>query len=66
MNLHEYQAKLLFKEYGIPVSPGLPANSVEEAVKNAVTLGGNGWVVKAQVHAGCISACWLIAANAGL
>ena len=52
MNLHEYQAKLLFKEYGIPVSPGLPANSVEEAVKNAVTLGGNGWVVKAQVHAG--------------
>ena len=52
MNLHEYQAKLLFKEDGIPVSPGLPANSVEEAVKNAVTLGGNGWVVKAQVHAG--------------
>ncbi|NQW34348.1 MAG: ADP-forming succinate--CoA ligase subunit beta, partial [Methylophilales bacterium] len=52
MNLHEYQAKLLFKEYGIPVSPGLPANSVEEAVKNAVILGGNGWVVKAQVHAG--------------
>jgi succinyl-CoA synthetase beta subunit len=52
MNLHEYQAKLLFKEYGIPVSPGLPANSVEEAVKNAATLGGNGWVVKAQVHAG--------------
>jgi succinyl-CoA synthetase beta subunit len=52
MNLHEYQAKLLFKEYGIPVSPGLPANSVDEAVKNAATLGGNGWVVKAQVHAG--------------
>lgn len=52
MNLHEYQAKLLFKEYGIPVSPGLPATSVEEAVKNATSLGGNGWVVKAQVHAG--------------
>lgn len=52
MNLHEYQAKLLFKEYGIPVSPGLPANSVEEAVKNATSLGGSGWVVKAQVHAG--------------
>jgi succinyl-CoA synthetase beta subunit len=52
MNLHEYQAKLLFKEYGIPVSTGLPANSVEEAVNNATSLGGNGWVVKAQVHAG--------------
>ena len=52
MNLHEYQAKLLFTEYGITVSPGYPATSVDEAVKNANTLGGNGWVVKAQVHAG--------------
>lgn len=52
MNLHEYQAKLLFTEYGIPVSPGLPANSIEEAMKNAASLGGNGWVVKAQIHAG--------------
>src|SRR5688572_27580370 len=52
MNLHEYQAKLLFTEYGIPVSPGLPASSIEEAVKNASSLGGTGWVVKAQVHAG--------------
>jgi len=52
MNLHEYQAKLLFTEYGIPVSPGLPAHSVDEAVKNASSLGGKGWVVKAQVHAG--------------
>jgi succinyl-CoA synthetase beta subunit len=52
MNLHEYQAKLLFTEYGIPVSPGLPAYSVDEAVKSASSLGGKGWVVKAQVHAG--------------
>jgi len=52
MNLHEYQAKLLFTEYGIPVSPGLPAHSVDEAVKSASSLGGKGWVVKAQVHAG--------------
>jgi succinyl-CoA synthetase beta subunit len=52
MNLHEYQAKQLFSDYGIPISPGLPAYSVEEAEKNAQSLGGNGWVVKAQVHAG--------------
>ncbi|MGK0297552.1 MAG: succinyl-CoA synthetase beta subunit [Gammaproteobacteria bacterium] len=52
MNLHEYQAKQLFIDYGIPISPGLPAHSVEEAEKNAQSLGGNGWVVKAQVHAG--------------
>jgi len=52
MNLHEYQAKQLFSDYGIPISLGIPATSVDEAVKNAEELGGEGWVVKAQVHAG--------------
>ncbi|OGT78045.1 MAG: succinate--CoA ligase subunit beta [Gammaproteobacteria bacterium RIFCSPLOWO2_02_FULL_52_10] len=52
MNLHEYQAKLLFNEYGIPVPPGKPAHSVKEASRHAADLGGEGWVVKAQVHAG--------------
>jgi succinyl-CoA synthetase beta subunit len=52
MNLHEYQAKLLFEDYGIPVPPGKPAYSVAEATRCAEELGGDGWVVKAQVHAG--------------
>jgi succinyl-CoA synthetase beta subunit len=52
MNLHEYQAKILFGEYGIPVPPGKNAHSVNEAVRHAGTLGGDSWVVKAQVHAG--------------
>jgi succinyl-CoA synthetase beta subunit len=52
MNLHEYQAKLLFTQYGIPVPPGKPAFSVNEALRGAAELGGQRWVVKAQVHAG--------------
>ena len=52
MNLHEYQAKLLFTEYGIPVPPGKPAHSAKEAVSQTAELGGDGWVVKAQIHAG--------------
>ena len=52
MNLHEYQAKILFSEYGIPVPEGKPAHSVREALGAAAELGGNSWVVKAQVHAG--------------
>lgn len=52
MNLHEYQAKLLFSDYGIPVPPGKPAHSVKEALHHADDLRGDGWVVKAQVHAG--------------
>jgi len=52
MNLHEYQSKNLFAEYGIPVQAGEVARSAEEAVKNAKTLGGKAWLVKAQVHAG--------------
>ncbi|MEC9248033.1 MAG: ADP-forming succinate--CoA ligase subunit beta [Pseudomonadota bacterium] len=52
MNLHEYQSKNLFAEYGIPVQAGEVARSAEEAVKNAKSLGGEAWLVKAQVHAG--------------
>jgi len=52
MNLHEYQAKRLFAEYGIPILPGTPAATVDEAVANAQALGGQAWLVKAQVHAG--------------
>ena len=52
MNLHEYQSKRLFADYGIPVPRGIPADSPKAAVKAAQELGGDLWVVKAQVHAG--------------
>jgi len=52
MNLHEYQGKQLFAEYGLPVSKGYACGSAEEAVAAAEKIGGNTWVVKAQVHAG--------------
>lgn len=52
MNLHEYQAKQLFSEYGIPVPNGYVAHTVDEACGLAHELGGDCWVVKAQVHAG--------------
>jgi succinyl-CoA synthetase beta subunit len=52
MNLHEYQSKILFAEYGIPVPVGFPASTAEEAVAAAARIGGDLWVVKAQVHAG--------------
>ena len=52
MNLHEYQAKQLFAEYNLPVSIGVAAATVEEAVAAIATIGGDKWVVKAQVHAG--------------
>ncbi len=52
MNLHEYQAKQLFAEYNLPVSTGVAAKTVEEAVAAVDTIGGDKWVVKAQVHAG--------------
>jgi succinyl-CoA synthetase beta subunit len=52
MNLHEYQGKLLFAEYGLPVSKGYAVTSAKEAVEAADTIGGGQWVVKAQVHAG--------------
>ncbi len=52
MNLHEYQAKQLFKSYGIPVPHGEVAYSPDDAVQVASTLSTPRWVVKAQVHAG--------------
>lgn len=52
MNLHEYQAKQLFAEYGLPVSKGIAAETPAEAASAATIIGGNKWVVKAQVHAG--------------
>jgi succinyl-CoA synthetase beta subunit len=52
MNLHEYQAKELFRDYGIPVPPGRVAATADEAAAAAAGLGGTTWVVKAQVHAG--------------
>jgi succinyl-CoA synthetase beta subunit len=52
MNLHEYQAKDVFRSFGIPVPAGRVAGSPEEAVAAAQSLGGPVWVVKAQVHAG--------------
>ena len=52
MNLHEFQAKDLLSGYGIPVPPGRPATNAAQARSAAETLGGNAWMVKAQVHAG--------------
>ena len=52
MNLHEYQGKQLFAEYGLPVSKGIAAKTPAEAAAAADTIGGDRWVVKAQVHAG--------------
>jgi succinyl-CoA synthetase beta subunit len=52
MNLHEYQAKQLFREYGIAVSDGIAVSSPDEAEKIALSLNVDKWVVKAQVHAG--------------
>src|ERR1044072_9093675 len=52
MNIHEYQAKAVLREFGVPVPRGIPAFSVDEAVKGAKELGGPVWVVKAQIHAG--------------
>lgn len=52
MNIHEYQAKQLFQFYGIPVPDGKQAATPDSAGQAAKDLGGDGWVVKAQVHAG--------------
>ncbi len=52
MNIHEYQAKAVLREFGVPVPRGMAAFSVEEAEKAARDLGGPVWVVKAQIHAG--------------
>jgi succinyl-CoA synthetase beta subunit len=52
MNFHEYQAKQLFADYGIPVPAGKIATTPEQAIEAARSLGGEEWVVKAQIHAG--------------
>ncbi len=52
MNLHEYQAKLLLSDYNIPTPAGKPAHSAKDALSIAAELGGDSWIVKAQVHAG--------------
>ena len=52
MNLHEYQAQQLFRDYGIPVPDSRVAATADEALAAARALGGGRWVVKAQVHAG--------------
>ncbi len=52
MNIHEYQAKDLYRQYGVPTSTGYPAFTVDEAVEAAKKLPGPVWVVKAQIHAG--------------
>jgi succinyl-CoA synthetase beta subunit len=52
MNIHEYQAKALLKEYGCPVSKGVAIFSPDEAAAAATELGGPLWVVKSQIHAG--------------
>src|SRR6056300_1500855 len=52
MNIHEYQAKQVLKEYGVPVPQGGVAFTADEAVKVAEKLGEPVWVVKAQIHAG--------------
>jgi succinyl-CoA synthetase beta subunit len=52
MNIHEYQAKAVLRDFAVPVPRGLPAFTVEDAVKAARQLGGPVWVVKAQIHAG--------------
>jgi succinyl-CoA synthetase beta subunit/malate-CoA ligase subunit beta len=52
MNIHEYQTKELYRGYGIPVPDGRIAHSANQAVSVAEEMGGDGWVVKAQIHAG--------------
>ncbi|NYZ62814.1 ADP-forming succinate--CoA ligase subunit beta [Luteimonas deserti] len=52
MNFHEYQAKQLFADYGIPVPAGRVASTADEAVEAAKALGDGPWMVKAQIHAG--------------
>ena len=52
MNIHEYQAKAVLKQFGLPVSRGVPIFKAEEAEAAARELGGPVWVVKSQIHAG--------------
>ena len=52
MNLHEYQAKQLFADYGLPVSKGIVVDDVDKVAAAVKKIGGKKWMVKAQVHAG--------------
>jgi succinyl-CoA synthetase beta subunit len=52
MKIHEYQAKNILREFGVPTPEGVACFSVDEAVEAAESLGGSAWVVKAQIHAG--------------
>ncbi len=52
MKIHEYQGKEILRKFGVATPRGVPCFSVDEAVKAAEQLGGNLWVVKAQIHAG--------------
>ena len=52
MKIHEYQGKEVLRQFGVPVPRGYPAFSVQEATEAAQKLGGQVWVVKAQIHAG--------------
>jgi len=52
VNIHEYQAKQIFAKYGVPTPKGIIANTPNQAATNAAELGGDVWVVKAQIHAG--------------
>ena len=52
MNLHEYQSKQLFADYNISVPQGIALKSIDELESATKKLGGDGWAVKAQVHAG--------------
>ena len=52
MNIHEYQAKQLFRDFAIPVPPGTVADSPQQARQVAQAIDASAWVVKAQIHAG--------------
>src|ERR1700709_98975 len=52
MNIHEYQAKALLHEFGVPISKGVPVLRAADSDAAAKTLGGPIWVVKSQIHAG--------------
>jgi succinyl-CoA synthetase beta subunit len=52
MKIHEYQGKEILKKYNVPIPKGQVAFTVDEAVSAAEAVGGNVWVVKAQIHAG--------------
>jgi succinyl-CoA synthetase beta subunit len=60
MKIHEYQGKELLRQFNVPVPNGIPAFSVDEAIKAAEKLGGPVWVVKAQIHAGGRGKGWRV------